>query len=76
MFLIFQLGGGPSAPSEQGGMGGGMGGGFGGLSDIFGFHSSTFFTPPAEVSNLELGIAVKNHCTMMSCGCFIFFLYF
>ncbi|KAF6021399.1 AP1B1 [Bugula neritina] len=22
--------------------------GFGGLSDIFGFHSSTFFTPPAE----------------------------
>ena len=47
MIIIFlQLGvGGAAQRGDQSGVPG-----FGGLSDIFGFQSSTFFTPPAEVS--------------------------
>ena len=45
---FLQLGvGGAAQPGDQSGVPG-----FGGLSDIFGFQSSTFFTPPAEVSEI------------------------
>ena len=46
---FLQLGvGGAAQPGDQSGVPG-----FGGLSDIFGFQSSTFFTPPAEVSETK-----------------------